>query len=279
MDEADIIPDWEALKTEFKPDFEYMVQAAAAKVYERGHDTLTFISEIHKTRQMFVDLVKKIVRYKRSSEPFDLQSRVRETRSLWVEGRYGWRTLIYDIQDLQKALESLSEIQRKRISERSGMTETFTNITVENLNWSSGPLTRTYTDDFQVGRRGSITADIRPPHFRFNIVSTAWELTTLSFVLDWIYNVGQALSAINFHLLAEQYAASGGFQIYLQRHVAVSTVSWNTYFSGTISQEATYIGSMVERVPMSVPLRPLTTFNIDDFKVWDLLAILSQKFK
>lgn len=83
-----------------------LVQAAAAGIYSSGHDTFTFIAELHKVYDLVRNGLESIINLCTGRTP--AQS--------WLEYRYGWRILYYDYVELSKILQELGEKERKRYS-------------------------------------------------------------------------------------------------------------------------------------------------------------------
>jgi hypothetical protein len=243
---------------------DYYVQAAAAKIYSQGWDALTFGAELSKTVVMFRSFLTRWASLARSGK----------LESLWLEGRYGWRPLVYDMKDINKAINNLNE-GRKRYRDSVGSTTTKTWKQINTINAVYGVLTctTTYTDTF--GIRGSIVADIEPPRIQFNPITTAWELMKLSFVVDWVLNIGQFLESLSFLALQREYYAAAGFQVkrsYIQTSNFVPAVgclgTWYTDSRG----EAT----LTQRIPTSVSTIPLPKLRLGAFKVLDLVALFLQ---
>lgn len=260
------------------PDFSNEVSAAAAKIYDTGHDTLTFLSELHKVRDMISRMGESIARLAtgRKVDPsfFSVPGK-------WLEYRYGWRTLIFDLEELNETLGNLHE-ERKRFKERSGTS--FTKLEAE------GPTVietsavarheRTYIDHIEVGVRGSIVADIEPPQFKFNPITTAWELIPFSFIIDWVINIGTYISSLSFLASTQKYYAAGGYQITMHRKTIDEWV-----YTEPSTQDGTYIAfgectaTLTERVPTTVSLTPPTKLKFDGYKLLDIVAILIQRFR
>jgi hypothetical protein len=273
--------------TSIPTDLQIFVQEAASRIATKGHDSLTFLAELHKTRTMMdrilrriIALVKEAIKLlkKLKRQPKYASMRLADLISnLWLEGRYGWRTLVYDLDSLQQAISEFDEI-RMRYSERAG--DTYRNT----ANFSSGELSGSYfyyqynvQDEYEVSRRGSVSADIRPPQFQFNPVITAWELVPWSFVIDWILDVGKALGATSFYALAGDHSSSGGYQITIDR---TATLDVNSPKTGVTIHNVSYENqSWIRknaRIPMSVSTIPQYGVNLDVWKGLDLLALFWQ---
>lgn len=273
--------------TKYAPDdLQLQLQAAASRISGKGHDTLTFLAEVRKLRAMFENTLKRLIRLKdqatrrrllkkfRDYNPRDPDYQLRVVSELWLEGRYGWRTLYYDIVDLDDAIRAF-DVKRTRFSERAGVS--YSGIETTTALTGSGLSVHQYTrvSSWQVSARGAISADIRPPRFRFNPVETGWELVPYSFLLDWLLDVGSALASLSFLALQTDYTASTGYVITLDYRedrlpfpVVQSHYDWTGTYAYTNSH-AVY----KERNPQSLSTIPRLTVNLDTWKVFDLLAL------
>jgi len=249
-------------------DYGYYVQAAAARIYSSGWDALTFGAELSKTVAMFRGMLSRWMALVVRSLKGDPSGFAR----LWLEARYGWRTLFYDMQDIDKAIKNLNE-GRKRFRETAGKwadpvveTTTYTNTAA----W--GTLTASVTSTMKIGTRGTVVADINPPQLMFNPLTTSWELMTFSFVIDWVINVGQFLESLSFLALQREYVAAGGVSITYDA-VQTSSYSPSSGFGGTWKLNSHYSASYVKRIPHSVSPIPMTKLRLDEYKVLDVVSI------
>lgn len=253
--------------------FRYDVQKAASKIYARGHDTATFLAEVAKTRRMFINLIKNIASLK-------LPKSAKSFANAWAEARYGWRTLAFDLRDLQEAV-SLLESNKKRYLERAGHSFSFTNVSYDSAVDGVGvTFNGTLTERWEVSVRGTVAADISPPAFSFNSAVTAWEILPWSFVIDWLVNVGLAISAMSFLVFNSHYEAAGGFYINLDRTYKRTTEdpspanSWTT--SGQLGSQRVK-ATLNKRIPTTVSSIPQIRLRLDEFKVLDLVSFLYQR--
>lgn len=277
---------------------DYLVQKAAADAYASGYDGLTFLAELGKTRQLVRKGMSRLIEI--LSNPGNVIRALRENgkswRRLtkisaqeWLEFRYGWRILWYDMQEISKAMSSLDE-EWSRVTRTAGLTTSIQDVIEQDLTHSirSGTVgidfLRVSTLNWSLGSRGVVTADIRPPKLQTNFVVTAWELTTFSFVVDWFINVGQWLEALSFAAITTKYSASSGIGLKLQ----ASATSTHTGISGSrascctgvtgFSGSATSEGIYLLRTPSPVPFLPQVELRLDAFKIADLVAILLSVF-
>jgi hypothetical protein len=247
------------------------VQEAAAKLYTEGHDTLTFLAELHQVKRMFFEVGKRLLTLNKLL-PFGLKSLSND----WLQARYGWRTLMYDLEDLNKAIKALSEESRARHS--SYAYHKFTvkqSFEYEDEPWSFGTRYHTWQDSVEVNVRGSVTADIDLAMFQIDPLQTVWEITRLSFVLDWFISIGKMLASISFLSQVETYSASYGIQVTVDRVYDMYT-SFNTGYSGTDWQTGSSWTQVQKRIPCNIPLLPHIRVNLNAAKILDLLALIIQ---
>lgn len=262
------------------------VQQAASVLYSRGWDGLTFLAELHKIVRMFrqaiprlLSLIADIGRALSRGELTSLSSNV---LGHWLEGRYGWRILVFDIQDINNLIRNFDKKQRTRVKERTGFSRTHT---VDDSKPLGGVFAgvRAVTDDiteYEINIRGSVIADFMPSRIRLNPVVTAWELVPFSFVLDWFVNVGQALEALSFLALSDKYTAATGIHVKMTRTFGYSSVQpadsihWENQFHTNVGEvSVTEVTEYSERRNVAVSTLPPRRINLDGFKVMDLVAL------
>jgi hypothetical protein len=260
-------------------NIDYAVQQAAANIYSSGWDALTFLAELRKTATSFGTIQNRLVsmlrRARARANRRGIKLLLDDAASLWLESRYQWRTLLYDIEDFAKTLTEFDE-KRKRFSERSGWsTKTSDSYTYDysdvNQWW-----TTTVETTYDISVRGSVVADITPPKFGGNPVTTGWELLRFSFIVDWFINVGNWLEGLSFLAMQTGYTASGGVHISASRTTSIGTSG--LYNPGLNSLEAEFNSTCdVEysvRVPTSVSLIPQSKIRLNVPKVVDLWALI-----
>lgn len=252
-------------------DLQYYVQKAASTIYSSGWDAATFIAEIGQLRRMLSSVGKKISDLSQGRSPGELHN-------MWLEGRYGWRTLMYDIQDLHAVLSRTNE-RRTRYRQACGFSTSGSHS--EYTDATSNGLTVRYQTDYSwvVNMRGTVVADIDVPDFQFNPITTAWEVTKLSFVVDWLLNVGQALEAASFLLKTKAYSACGGVRIDFNMDGEASLLSYGTNLAAGVSGSWTGTARFIERVPMTVSALPRMKLRLNKWKVIDLLALVAQRLR
>ncbi len=268
------VPSEAHLRT-YAPEFSYEIQKAAAAISSSGHDTLTFLAELAKTKRMVKNLLTSIVTGK-----FDFS--IASVPGKWLELRYGWRTLLFDIEDLHSALVEF-DTMRTRYSQRSGSNLRSSHEEAPWTIWDNGGAREEawYEDTVNISVRGSVTADVTPPRFSLNPVITGWELVPLSFVLDWVINVGMWLESLSFLAMSSKHVASGGYKIELIRQFYTKVNVYNDaaspYSYGSYYSTSRCVATLTERFPSSVSLIPQSQLRLNEFKVLDLCALILQR--
>lgn len=250
-------------------DLAFYVQAAAANVYSQGYDALTSLAELRETISMFTGLRERLIKLLRRG--LSLKS----LEDIWLEYRYGWRTLYFDMVELSELMASLDD-SFKRYTERAGHKEEYTTSSVHTVAWPSLTWDITTTTSISISLRGSVTADIQPPKFAFNPLTTAWELVTLSFVIDWFLKVGTWLQALSFLVLQTDYTAAGGFSLKATRTIEFGNFRSPNNHVHNVSYSGSQTGSVVYKVrtPMRVSTIPHLAITLDVPKFIDLWALV-----
>lgn len=245
---------------------DYYLQSAAADLYNRGWDALTFSAELGKTVRSFRGISKRIV---------SLATRFNAKRAhdFWLEGRYSFRTLAYDVRDLHDALVNFDD-KRSIHSERSGRTYSVFAEGGSTINTTEALHTLGWNSETTHSVRGSIAAVIDPDRIVTNPVQTAWELVPWSFILDWVYDVGTSLAAISFLNSATKHTSAIGHYTEMQ----VTGSMTQTANSGYVVSGGGYHGQSVTKVtqrsPRSITVIPqLTNRRLTGELALDLQAL------
>lgn len=251
-------------------DPRYWVQSAAASIYSKSFDAGTFLAESHKTLSMFKNALERVVNFKKNFRHL----RRKDFDKAWLETRYGWRVLKYEIQDLNKAFSE--DFNRSRWSQRDGISIPIDETDVTDVVWLWRQHTRTLTYKGSVSVRGSVTADINLNMLSINPFVTAYEIVPYSFVADWFVYAGQAIEALSFLAFAQDYSASWGYKFECDvTHVSDNAFPLDNQYSVDIFEsESSYHYEEVMRVPASVPYYPLPRLRLDIDKIRDISSLL-----
>jgi hypothetical protein len=253
-------------------DYYSFVQDAVGRIGSKGHDSLTSLAELGKTAAMFTNVRKNLGKL-----VTDPRNRTRNLANLWLEGRYGWRTLRYDLIDLDDAVRNF-DAKRTRYTERAGTSYTKTESTTSHASMSAGTYDVITEVTLEYSVRGMVTADYKPERFRTNVAVTAWELVPFSFVLDWFIDIGSSIEAMTFLAFTSSYAAAGGIQLDItRREYSTNNVKDPSYTSWQFSRDTVERGTYQFRMPVGVSIKPATRVKLDPYKLLDLLALVYQQ--
>jgi hypothetical protein len=262
------------LRTEARSyDFSPQITQAAANIYASGHDTLTFLAEFRKVIAMFIHAHGNLVNLLSKRPSFrGVKSLSDAMNQHWLEYRYGWRILYFDMVDIANALADLEDV-RGRFSERAGSSTSKTTITDASYSSVDFSMTVRVIESKKVSLRGSVTADITPPKFRFNPVLTAWELIRFSFIIDWFIGIGSWLESMSLLAFSSGQVAAGGVKITCQKNGTLLTSAAGAGQSGTFLYNMQNIAEYTVRLPSSVPSLPSVNVRLDVPKFIDLWAL------
>jgi hypothetical protein len=262
--------------------FDAAVQAAAAKFYNEGFDALSFAWEIRDVIRLWVDaakfLLSKDVPRLLAKGP-TRKMRVKDISNTWLNYRYGWRIFLYDIHNINELIAHWND-RVVRHSHKKQYKSKRTVLSAQDMPWTTDG--RTFNrlieveDQITVVERGVVAADIAVPKLQFNILQSGWELTTLSFVLDWFLQVGKAIAALNLRMFAKATSAAKGYTITVDRTSSVSP-QWSTGTWGQLEFNASVHAELTCRFPCSIPLTPQLHLNLKSTKVIDLVTLLIQR--
>lgn len=190
---------------------------ALANARAAGMDVGTAVAELGKTVSMIAHFRENVFRRAgRILEGITRRKTYRDLTSLhtafsetWLEGRYGWRTLAYEIQDLHIALIKLQDFGLRRV--RGYATEEATaSITARNaeygllkvkkgVSWSN--IARGHVlvqqDITRTKRSGSIIDAIIEGLAFVDPLTTLYEVIPYSFIVDWFVNINDNVTAFS----------------------------------------------------------------------------------
>jgi len=271
--------------------YDNVVIKALASAKTADWDVLTFVGEFHDTVSLLKTTMERlfsfsyklagiakrreIKRSRRRKLPYSLRQAIRNFNQLWLEGRYGWRPLVYDIQSILKALREKSNNPMARKSATivqdisAARSAEFHNTDVKYICTTTRTGTCTYhAVVFYKDMMGHIGA---------NPVITAYELTRFSFVVDWFIDINSWLHAIlpreGYTELGVSVSAKQDYSDILEETVeevpgGVYAVSMSQSYRA-IQHHRTYDRQAYTTIPL-----PHINVNLDPLKVLDLITLL-----
>lgn len=190
----------------------------------------------------------------------------------WMEVRYAWRPLYGDIQSFIKTVNRPRE-KFPLYKERVGRSLTYSEHTKTPM--GGGVYDLSVDLNVNVSARGNVYSKYAPAAFRVMPLTTAWELIPLSFVIDWFFSVGDALTRVEAYVEFPDLISSGGY--YLDYSINAKADNFQlSGWSGNFNCTARGNGWAKGRHPASSS--PNVKFNphLGIAELIDLLAIARQ---
>lgn len=204
-----------------------VVNSAAAKARSGAWDALTFAGEFRDTYRMFKKAGKALkdwIDYTKRRSPIDTTKPLLEhLSSAWLTYRYGIMPLLYDLEDMRKALDASLEPVRVRERSTLKISDSYSHEKVFEYPGEKHVLRETTTYTHTV--RGWGLAEVRVQNaITLDPVRTAYELTRLSFVLDWFVDYGTYLEAISPFANGDLVSSGYSIQTSAQREISFELV-------------------------------------------------------
>lgn len=250
-----------------------VVSNAVDKLLSGRHDTATFIAELGKTIAMFRGAIHTLANLLTSKD---------SVVNGYLQGRYGWRPLVYDLQNISDALAHIGK-NSAFTREVTGFSTTYDLSSTETFTLSpvAGTLTNTCDKSVTVSYRGFATSKGPRSNFEFNPVVTAYELMKFSFILDWFWDLGSKLRYLcNLTLGGPEFVSGTGQYVHgtCESRTVVGTQSnpatgYRFHFNDATATSSVKLILRQTRTPSLIPyIRP----RVSGLQVVDLLALLSQ---
>ena len=204
----------------------------------------------------------------------DRKSVIDEFNQLWLEARYGWRPLVYDVQSLMSLLKDKADNELASKSAQLAV-----NLSAEEssvLDNGNIRYERTVTRTGTATYHAKVYYKDHMSAIGANPIITAYELTRFSFVMDWFINVGSWLQAMSPREGYTELGISTSVKFdYTDTFIQTcSEGSGHTHnVSLTPSELRTNVLKYVRNPYSSIPL-PHVNVNLNPFKVLDLIALL-----
>jgi len=256
------------------PDVSYLLNQAAASAYSsHSYDLGTFLGELPETLKMLSNTVQRFKDIKdrkfRKLKHFD-------PHSFLLEARYGWSPMYRDL----KAMHKQFLRQQKAITRVVGRSQASASTSASWTTTTSDAMrtiTYAWQDAITVTCMASVAADYTQSAWKLNPVATGYELIPYSFVVDWFWNLSQAIRASSLILGASALTACGGAKTTNTRTFTLTaTAKSGCVYTQNPSGSATTSAICTSRWPTSVPYVPPIQVRLDGNKIADLIAMISQ---
>lgn len=281
---------------------------ALANVNTNTWDVGTFLAEFNKTVSMItkfkgnvLDRGERIYRSLkgRKIRPGEVtRSGLTAFSESWLEYRYGWRTLSYDLQDISTSLQRLNGLKSrpKRGSSYHVNSATYSqsgNISSPSTN--PGPIpSMVYLVSFNCSLqqtrersvRGTVMVEALGNDLAFvDPLTTAWEIVPFSFIVDWFTNIGDLIKAYSPFLSGNVLASCLSYHdtvttttTVVPSDVRMKSMYYNpqhTFYMVCPSGIRTHVSDSYSRVPASPTFTLNVKLNVDPSKLVDLSALFA----
>lgn len=190
----------------------YASTKALGKVTSEDTQALVTLGELRETKHMLKNTLAHVVHWNGAlkyyrDRLYDLRNSAwkkagivyQHAENAWMQVRMGWRPLIGEIENTAKAFQALPNVEERQTF-RGFETLSFTNADnyEQNCGFANVSVQRTYYETVEV--RAGVLASLRyggvPDTWGVTkIPQTIWELTTLSWCVDYFYNVADTIAA------------------------------------------------------------------------------------
>lgn len=272
-----------------------------ANVDESEILALASIAELPETLRWIQSILKRamnILRMFRSRKWQRLVARSRkvsldDVSDFWLEFRYAFRPLVYEMEQARQALENLIE-KHARITAR-GFHEAeekrtdivfrgqFNGVVNQYSTYHSGTWTR--SSNYRAGVLYAIDDDINGMAATWGLdrpLEAAYEVVPFSFIVDWFFNIGDVLASWSVNPSLSPLASW-----IVEEHIFTLKADPSSFvpFQGELTCHAKYSfdagpGSYEERIVIKRrqtspprPILPSLNINLDLEKILDLAAI------
>jgi len=272
-------------------DIDSAVIKALAAAKAPDFDALTFLAEFRQTASLLSGTYKRFFRFtekvarraarrefrrsRRKRKAYDPKQALEDFSNLWLEARYGWRPLLYDIQDILKALrhKNPSGISR-RSARKSVPIEVSTTTTGSIPGAVSWQTSKNQLGECHIRAVVFHKSDMSP--IGMNPVLTFWEVTKYSFVIDWFIDIGGWLQAISPRVGYNQLGISVSWVVEYTEDVVTSLGSLGNWVNGYSDQHLKrYVKNYYRQAYTGVPV-PSIQVNLNKLKIIDLMTLVFQ---
>lgn len=217
-----------------------------------------------------------------------------EANKRWLEGRYGWRPLAYEVMAM---FDAAAQGDNQRITVRTWNGAEPFSRTDTYRSWTTGYVAGSINGEFsgsrinrygQTGDFNFSVSNFARDYGLFDVVGTAWEAVPYSFVVDWYINIGEMLGALQaFVMLDERVGWTTDNTQLAMRFFPIVTNPGNVAATKGTKQIFSHFDppnwEAWERVKLKTR-SPVTSFapvidfrcNLDVAKIIDQIALLRQ---
>lgn len=284
------------------PDSNAVLTSALANARSKGFDILTFLAEFRKTVSLirgFRD--RTLQRAERVADSIgNTSDPITAFAETWLEARYGWRILLYDIASINESIEKLrtftSPIIRGYGSEEASSSSVVQSYSTpasyfrryspysQTALWEPCTFVVTQSATREV-RAGVLLEAVLDDIVEIDPLVTGWELIPFSFILDWFINIGDVITAYS------PFASENLLGAWTKETEVITTdvtcipattgnPSSGWYYSTSSGQAFScgILSTTAERTAASPSASLSFNINLDSLKLTDLVSIFISRY-
>jgi len=285
-----------------------LVTDALARARSKGFDVLTFMAEFRKTMNLVKQFRKRTLqRADRVSNHIERLSKGKRSQAnlspaaafaeTWLEARYGWRQIAFDLEAITEAFyklkNSTSPLIRGYASETNVATNTYKTVSMSKTvrmyekyktGYSGGYAAYSHTQELHHETRAGVVLEALIDDITsFDPLVTGWEVVPFSFIIDWFFNIDRIIAAYS-PFASEQLK---GAWVSLKATTVNKTVvtpgnggssNFDYTYSGSPSFELHTEKYTYERKLADPTAELAFRVNLDSLKVTDLASIAFAKY-
>lgn len=243
-------------------------------------DVLTSMVEIESTIDMILkarsDAKRLILQALRGGK-----HTVRAALDAWLAWRYGWNTLMLDINAAAEAFNT--PMRSKLLTARSGTSidDVKTNIVHQEGNFAQFDVFTTVRTDVSVRVNVAAEYEAKSLNALASIPMTMWETIPFSFVADWFVSAGDAIGAWQALVGAKSYASSLGIKMTQTASASVNNASpgRDPYVTSAWATGKSVASNTFKlRAPMGNPSYiPQLRIELNSKRILDAVALLKKR--
>jgi len=189
-------------------EFDTYRAAAIDKASRGAMDVFVTLLEAPKTIELvrnFRKTFKSLIRLKSQLKAKKIAPASRSLGQLWLEGRYGWRQIYLDVQSIAMLVIAAFKVLRKSYTMGNSRTGVFKKLGVtEPITLGNGSISLEYLGTVRFRAGVSMAPNLTDKWYKklyqlaggVNIVESYWEITKLSWVIDWLWDFGSLFSVV-----------------------------------------------------------------------------------
>lgn len=290
-----------------------MLLEAITAVKQEFMDMSTFLAEVHKTVSMVMSFrrrcLQRVSRIRKDWEAAKRREKYQRTRkynkgvgiakeyinnkgvlksweefltSMWMEARYGWRPMLFDVQDIERSRSQWNQTLRTAMSRTRTVTAGSKVGSWTNIGSLLGVQYRDVTTTTVTFRGGGLFESKMSAPFRFDPLVTMNEVLPYLFVANWFVNVGSNILAFSplspGAVVLDSWGSKTTETLVVReyRTTIVENDQRRDLFISGLPRTTFSKRTSIERAPMEAHFELNLLLKLDLLKGVDLLILLKQ---